>query len=176
MMTRKQYRVFEYIDTFIARSGVSPSYGNIAKVLAMKSAYEAYTYAARLIAKGYLAKTNTNPPLLKVVRRPTPEELASLGTEIASKRAGSAREMLAHQRALDADNPEAARERLAYNRGVADTRARQPQTIVEAYERGVREGKRQNTVDLSRAYRDGYDAAARELNPRYPLRPSQRRA
>jgi hypothetical protein len=165
MMTRKQYRVFTYIDSFISRTGVSPTYHNIASVLHLKTDYEAYTFVRRIIAQGFLRKTNTEPPVLKIGRYPTPDELTKLPEEAktSSDRTQAARSFLAYQREADLKDPASKRERFAYNQGVADAKARMPQNIVEAYERGLREGKRQNTVDLSKAYRDGYRAAVDEL-------------
>ena len=164
MMTKKQYRVFSYIERFISRAGASPTYNNIARVLQLKTDYEAYTYVERIIKQGYLRKTNTTPPLLEVIRCPTPEELASVapGPTVDPTRGKIDRSLLSLQRGGDDAEK---RERLAYNRGVADARARMPQTLVDAYERGVREGKRQNTVDLSKAYKDGYAAATADLTP-----------
>lgn len=171
MMTKKQYKVFAYIKDFTDRTGVSPTYHNISQVLNLKTDYEAYTYVRRIIAQGYLRKTDTAPPLLQIVRYPTPAELAETAPA-APARGVVDREALSLQRGgSDAEK----RERFAYNRGVRDAKEHIPQNIVEAYERGIREGKRQNSVDLSKAYKEGYAAAVVDTGGGL-LRPLPRRA
>jgi repressor LexA len=56
IMTRKQRRLYEFIQAYIKRYGLSPSYHVTAKALGLRSKSNIHRMVCDLIAQGFLEK------------------------------------------------------------------------------------------------------------------------
>lgn len=66
--TKKQQELLSFIDGFIKGNGYGPSYREVMRALGYKSVSTVATHVDALIAKGYLAKTDTSARSLTVLR------------------------------------------------------------------------------------------------------------
>ncbi|WP_431785723.1 LexA repressor [Paenibacillus lactis] len=66
-LTRRQYEVLEFIKSFIARNGYSPTVREISEHMGYSSASTAFSIVERLIKKGKIRK-NRGPRTIHLVQ------------------------------------------------------------------------------------------------------------
>lgn len=67
-LTRRQYEVLEFIKSFIARNGYSPTVREISDHMGYSSASTAFSIVEALVKKGCVRK-NRGPRTIRVVQR-----------------------------------------------------------------------------------------------------------
>lgn len=66
-LTKKQRKLFEYIETFIQENSYAPSYREMMQALGYKSVSTVATHVQSLIVRGYLRKTQDEARSLEIV-------------------------------------------------------------------------------------------------------------
>lgn len=99
--TKKQKELLSFIDGFVQGNGYGPSYREIMRALEYKSVSTVATHVNNLIAKGYLAKTETSARSLTVMKA---------ASRAASQEEWLAQRLAAHKAAAaESQEPDAAR-------------------------------------------------------------------
>ena len=92
MLTRKQYELLIYIDSYLKRTGYSPSFEEMKEALSLKSKSGIHRLISALEERGYLARRHHRARALDVLRLPDNMTVkAALTTAIAatSNKAGA---------------------------------------------------------------------------------------
>jgi hypothetical protein len=152
MLTKKQLKVFDFISAFIHEHRYAPSLRQIADGCPLASTYLAHTYVRRIVDKGFLKKLPNTPHGLEIVKYPLGATLPSTQTQVTLTkdddivRAAYARGVRAGKALMQAA-PDEQLAKMAYKKGFRDGKAsvKTPATIAEAFERGRRQGRAEQT-------------------------------
>lgn len=68
-LTKKQKQVFDFINTYIAESGISPTIEEIRKNLNLKAVSTIHEHINSLKEKGYLSKSNNSARSIKIKKK-----------------------------------------------------------------------------------------------------------
>jgi len=70
MLTRKQYELLIYIDSYLKRTGYSPSFEEMKEALSLKSKSGIHRLISALEERGYLGRRHHRARALEVLRLP----------------------------------------------------------------------------------------------------------
>ena len=80
-ITKKQKEVFDFIDTYIAENGISPTIEEIKKKLKLKAVSTVHEHINSLIDKGYISKSENSARSLSLKKQIKPViEIPIIGT------------------------------------------------------------------------------------------------
>jgi SOS-response transcriptional repressor LexA len=162
ILTTKQLRAFDFIAKFMHENRRAPVLREIQEGLRLNNIHGAYQYVQTLVDRGYLHKQASVRQSIRIIKYPEGSTYPTTGNTKLDVYANK-REQLAYARGVNAgrasafSNPEASNAyalQVAYKRGYRAGRDAQPQTLVEAFEKGIAFGKREFKKELTMQARD----------------------
>lgn len=157
MPTHKQLEIFNFIAKHLEQKRVSPLLREIAEACNLKSPFMAYHYVSALVTQGYLARRPSEHNGLRIIKYPegsiSPKtDLVKETPEQAERERAAYARGVVEGRKLAFKSPEAQLQfavNQAYKRGWRAAKRDMPQTLVEAFDRGITFGRDEMKKELT---------------------------